>query len=407
MTRQKTPPWSWASAGALLGLLLATLIFAPARWLTEPVQAALDGRVVFDDAQGTIWNGSARLGLAGGAGSSDASSLPGRLVWMLSPHWSGLRAEIQADCCMQQAWHLTVQPRWAGAELALADSLSQWPAQWLTGLGTPWNTVQADGQLTLLTQGLTLHWAAGRLLMGGRVQLDATLNTLSPQLKALQLDVVPAVLGADLLGRRPDVVASRWRVEAASQDVVVARTQFYPNVNLSVFVGFNALGVGHLLNADSRQMGVSPAVRLPLFDGGRLQAQLSGRQAELDMAVSQYNFAVLEAVKESTDAISSDQSLMRQAESQTAALASAHKNHALAQQRFDAGLGNHLNVLSAETAVLLQSRASVDVKARQLDNRVNLMKALGGGWREETAALPAPVAATSESAPALPIESIL
>ena len=279
------------------------------------------------------------------------------------------------------------------------------------GLDTRIEQIQSDGnvsdaqnQIEALEEQSTLVRHQLAVLSG---QAPQTLNTLSPQLKALQLDVVPAVLGADLLGRRPDVVASRWRVEAASQDVVVARTQFYPNVNLSVFVGFNALGVGHLLNADSRQMGVSPAVRLPLFDGGRLQAQLSGRQAELDMAVSQYNFAVLEAVKESTDAISSDQSLMRQAESQTAALASAHKNHALAQQRFDAGLGNHLNVLSAETAVLLQSRASVDVKARQLDNRVNLMKALGGGWREETAALPAPVAATSESAPALPIESIL
>ena len=185
MTRQLTPPWSWASAGALLGLLLATLLLAPARWLTEPLQAALNGRVVFDDAQGTVWNGSARLGLAGGAGSSDASTLPGRLVWVLSPHWSGLRAEIQADCCMQQAWRVTIQPRWSGTELALADSLSQWPAQWLTGLGTPWNTVQADGQLTLTTQGLTLQWAAGRLLLGGRVQLDATqmssrLSTLKP-----------------------------------------------------------------------------------------------------------------------------------------------------------------------------------------------------------------------------------
>ena len=86
---------------------------------------------------------------------------------------------------MQQAWRLTVQPRWSGTQLALTDSLSQWPAQWLTGLGTPWNTVQPDGQLTLLTQGLTLQWAAGRLLLGGRVQLDATqmssrLSTLKP-----------------------------------------------------------------------------------------------------------------------------------------------------------------------------------------------------------------------------------
>ncbi len=185
MTRQSTPPWRWASAGALIGLILATLAFAPARWLTQVLETAFDERVVFDDTQGTVWNGSARLGLAGGAGSSDASLLPGRLVWILRPHWSGLKAEIQADCCMQQAWHLTVQPHWAGTELALADSLSQWPAQWLTGLGTPWNTVQVDGQLTLTTQALTLQWAAGRLLLGGRVQLDATqmssrLSTVKP-----------------------------------------------------------------------------------------------------------------------------------------------------------------------------------------------------------------------------------
>ena len=185
MTRQATNPWLWASAGAGLGLLLATLFFAPARWLTEPLQSAFSGRVIFDDVQGTIWSGSARLGLAGGSGSVDASTLPGRLDWILRPHWSGLRAEVQADCCMQQAWRLSIEPRWAGTELTLSDSLSQWPAQWLAGLGTPWNTVQPEGQLTLMTQSLTLQWAAGRLALGGRVQLDATqmssrLSTIKP-----------------------------------------------------------------------------------------------------------------------------------------------------------------------------------------------------------------------------------
>jgi outer membrane protein TolC len=170
-------------------------------------------------------------------------------------------------------------------------------------------------------------------------------------------------------------------------------------VNLSAFIGFNALGVNRLFNADSGQIGVTPALRLPLFDGGRLQAQLSGRQAELDMAVSQYNFTVLEAVKESADAISSDQSMMRQAQLQTAALVSAQKNHAIAKQRFDAGLGNQLIVLSAETAVLLQSRASVDIRARQLDNRINLMKALGGGWREDTPASARPLASIHQAKP--------
>lgn len=185
MTRQTKTPWSWATAGALSGLLLALLLNAPARWLTEPLQQAMGARLVFEDARGTLWNGSARLLLAGGAGSSDVATLPGRLVWLLRPSWSGLRAELQADCCMHKAWRLSVQPRWGGARLALDDSLSQWPAQWLTGLGTPWNTVRAEGQLTLSTQGLALEWATGRLLLSGRAQLDAAhissrLSTLKP-----------------------------------------------------------------------------------------------------------------------------------------------------------------------------------------------------------------------------------
>lgn len=185
MTRHSTAPWSWAAAGVLLGCLLTLLYQAPAHWLTGPLQAALDERLVFVDTQGTVWNGSARLGLTGGAGSHDAATLPGRMNWKIRPSWSGLVAQLHADCCMQQAWRLSVQPNWGGASVALDDSLSQWPAQWLIGLGTPWNTVQAQGQLTLSTQALTLQWAAGRLLMGGRAQVDAAqmssrLSTLKP-----------------------------------------------------------------------------------------------------------------------------------------------------------------------------------------------------------------------------------
>ena len=188
MTRSTTPstsPWSWALAGALAGLLLATLFNAPARWLTSALQQGAQGRVVFEDARGTVWNGSARLTLTGGAGSTDAATLPGRLAWQLRPGGLGLLADLHADCCMQQALRLDFQPRWGGASLALADSLSQWPAQWLTGLGTPWNTVQAEGQLTLSTQGLHLTWAEGRLQVAGRARLDAArissrLSTLKP-----------------------------------------------------------------------------------------------------------------------------------------------------------------------------------------------------------------------------------
>lgn len=184
-TSQATSPWAWALAGALLGLVLATLLNAPARWLTAALQQGSGGRVVFQDARGTVWNGSAQLVLSGGAGSADAAALPGRLAWLIRPGGSGVLVRLQADCCMEQPLRLSLLPRWGGARLVLADSLSQWPAQWLAGLGTPWNTVQPEGQLILATQGLALEWTEGRMSMAGRAQLDATqissrLSTLRP-----------------------------------------------------------------------------------------------------------------------------------------------------------------------------------------------------------------------------------
>lgn len=217
-------------------------------------------------------------------------------------------------------------------------------------------------------------------------QAPDALAALSPQLSALTLQAQPETLGADLLGRRPDVVAARWRVEAATQDVAVARTQFYPNVNLSAFAGLNALGLGNLLQASSRQLGVTPALRLPLFDGGRLRAQLGGKRADLDGAIAQYNTTVLDAVKEAGDAIGSGQSLVRQQREQSEAMAGAEKAYALALQRYGAGLGNYLVVLNAETQVLAQRRQAVDLRARQFDTYLALMKALGGGWTDASAA---------------------
>lgn len=178
-------PWGWALTGALVGLLLATLLNAPARWLIALLQPVLGERVLLQDARGTLWNGSARLTLSGGAGSTDSASLPGRLGWHIRPGWSGLGVDLNADCCMQQSWHWQVQPGWGGVKLLLSDSVSQWPAHWLSGLGTPWNTVEVEGQLALSTQALVLEWASGRLLLAGQAQLDALqvssrLSTLKP-----------------------------------------------------------------------------------------------------------------------------------------------------------------------------------------------------------------------------------
>jgi general secretion pathway protein N len=188
MSTPTTPnqsPWGWAWAGALVGLASALLVNAPAHWLTQSLQQASAGRLLLKAPRGTVWQGSAQLMLAGGVGSADAAALPGRLSWHISPSLSGLSVQLLADCCMQQAWHLKVQPRWGGVQLSLSNSLSQWPAMALAGLGTPWNTVQAEGQLSLTTQGLSAQWTQGRLQLSGRAQLDAQhlasrLSTLKP-----------------------------------------------------------------------------------------------------------------------------------------------------------------------------------------------------------------------------------
>lgn len=242
----------------------------------------------------------------------------------------------------------------------------------------------ARTQIEALDEQLTLGRRQLAVLTG---QAPDTLPQLTPRLAALQPTAVPEVLGADLLGRRPDVVAARWRVEAATQGVNSARSEFYPNINIGAFIGLNSLGLDRLFNGSSRQMGVTPALRLPIFDGGRLRAQLGGRAAELDAAIAQYNGAVLDAVKEAGDAVASIQSLTRQQALQDEAVASAEKAYRFAQERYRAGLGNYLVVLSTESQVLAQRRLAVDLRARQLDTRLVLMKALGGGWTDDTAVL--------------------
>ena len=205
-------------------------------------------------------------------------------------------------------------------------------------------------------------------------------DTLAPRLEQMTAAAMPQQLGTNLLGRRPDVAAARWRVEAAAQDVAVARTDFYPDIHLGAFIGLNALGLNHLLSAGSRQMGVAPALRLPLFDGQRLRAQLAGRQAELDGAIAQYNSAVLDAIKGAGDAITSVQSVARQQALQAEAASKAETAYDFALQRYRAGLGNYLVVLNTENQVLAQRRARVDLQSRALESRAVLLNALGGGW---------------------------
>ncbi len=186
VTASATPPWRWAWAGGFFGLMLALLLFAPARWLAAVLQQASGGQVVLASPRGSFWHGSAQLVLSGGNGSRDAIALPGLLTWRIRPGWNRLAMQVNADCCTEQPLQFAAMTDgWKGLRLVLSDSQSNWPAGLLAGLGTPWNTLQVQGQLLASTQGFTVQWLQGRLSLAGRVQLDATqissrLSTLQP-----------------------------------------------------------------------------------------------------------------------------------------------------------------------------------------------------------------------------------
>lgn len=178
-------PWGWAAGGLVLGLLLSIVLFAPARWLAGWVSQATDGQVQLADTRGTVWGGSGRLVLTGGKGSTAAAALPGRLQWELGPRWNGAAARLYTDCCMTQAVVVRARLRPGGIDVGVGDSQSRWPAAVSTGLGTPWNTLQLDGELQLSTRGLSVEWTEGRPVVTGRAELLALrvasrLSTLRP-----------------------------------------------------------------------------------------------------------------------------------------------------------------------------------------------------------------------------------
>ena len=201
-----------------------------------------------------------------------------------------------------------------------------------------------------------------------------------PSGTALASATLPTTVPAELIGRRPDVVAQRWRIEAAGRDIASAKAQFYPNVNLVAFIGLQSLGASNLLSAASGMMGAGPAITLPIFDAGRLRANLAGKDADYDIAVEQYNQMLADAMRDVVDQLASFRSVEAQRVQQTQALATSREAYDLALLRYREGLGNYLQVLSAEQPWLAQQSLDADLRARELELSINLVRALGGGY---------------------------
>jgi NodT family efflux transporter outer membrane factor (OMF) lipoprotein len=257
-------------------------------------------------------------------------------------------------------------------------------------------TGRADSrtQITALAQQADAARNALAALLGQpRLPADVT----APRLAAFKALALPTELYADWLGRRADIVAARWRVEAARGGVEVAKSEFYPNINLVGAIGLQSLGFNHWLKSGSLEWNAGPAIRLPIFEGGRLRANLRGQTADLDAAIEDYNATVINAMRDAADQAQAVQSLAIQREQQGQALAAAEGAYAIAGNRYRAGLTAYLNVLVTETTVLGQRRQQVDLLAQSLNAQIGLAQAMGGGW-QPTADETAPPLAVAEGA---------
>ena len=191
---------------------------------------------------------------------------------------------------------------------------------------------------------------------------------------------LPARLPADLLAHRPDVLAARVRIDAATAGREAAHAEFYPDVDLKAFVGTQAIGLDKLFNSGSLVYGIGPAVHLPIFDAKRLRANYKGATAELDASIATYNDTVLSAVRETADQLSLGEYLTRQIAEAEQTFEAARAAYVLAQKRYEAGLSTQLVVLDAESRVLDARRDLVVLGANRLLSRVNLLLMLGGSF---------------------------
>ena len=191
---------------------------------------------------------------------------------------------------------------------------------------------------------------------------------------------LPEHLPADLLARRPDILAAQARINAAMHGREAAHADFYPNIDLAAAIGFQSIGLDNIFTSKALAAGVGPAIHLPVFDAGRIRAQYARATADLDAAVADYNGTVVGAVRQTSDALTQVASLADQREQQQLALDSASRAFDLAKERYRLGLSGQIPMLTAEATLLSARQQMAALVAQAAVQRVTLLLAMGGGF---------------------------
>jgi NodT family efflux transporter outer membrane factor (OMF) lipoprotein len=322
--------------------------------------------------------------------------------------WGGQRAKYEAAVGQAratqvdaQAARLTLSSNVARGYIALARAhemldvaqREQARASHLRDLAQQRVDAGLDNQLQLRQSESTIA-AARQQAQYAQMQIDALRNALAalvgkgpdrglditrPRLLDAPSPAVPAVLPSELLGHRADVVAARWRVEAASRGIDASKAAFKPSINLNALVGLASSGLSELFGGDALLGFGGPAISLPIFDGGGLRSQLAKADADYDLALAGYNQALVSALHEVTDAVQAARSLDAQIASAAQARDAAQSALQLADTRYRAGLGTQLEVLSAQRPLLQLEQQLVALRAPRYGATVDIDRALGGG----------------------------
>ncbi|TQI81867.1 NodT family efflux transporter outer membrane factor (OMF) lipoprotein [Serratia fonticola] len=199
-------------------------------------------------------------------------------------------------------------------------------------------------------------------------------------------------LTADLLGKRPDIAAQRQLVESYSQRVSAARKEFYPSLSISAFAGLTTTNVGgtspNLFEAASQAWSVVPAISLPIFHAGALRSKLGEESALYDQAVESYNQTILNAVQETADAITIQQSSNQQLQQAASASQSMQEVYRVSNAKYQAGIIGRDELLTSQTQLLQQQQAELKASSNLMQAKIGLVRALGGGYQAPTATDP-------------------
>jgi NodT family efflux transporter outer membrane factor (OMF) lipoprotein len=291
--------------------------------------------------------------------------------------------ELRAQDSLRQLFEATVS--------AYRDSLEITQAQLRAGIASDETVAQAETQLEATEAqdtNLGILRAQDEHAIALLVGQPASAFSLPVDVSPLAPPLIPVGVPSALLERRPDVAAAERRMAQANAQIGVAAAAFFPTVTLSAAAGFEATTLASWLAWPSRFWSVGPALAQTLFDGGLRRATVQQYQATFQATVATYRQTVLTAFEQVENSLAALRILSQEIEQQNAAVASADRSLRMATARYRAGIDPYLNVITAQTTLLANQQAAVNLLAQQMTTSVQLIEALGGGW--DVSQLPSP-----------------